>query len=194
MGKARTQSSKWSAWQGFGVEPQQSSLRAYVCVLWGERWVHKGWGSQARGIYLYELICFSALLLPSPSPFSCLYLLGDDSHLLCSATTISHQKQAVTLKSPKLFCVRSLHCLHLLFGVQDSNTVMGSMPVTQHRLMKCSHLPVTHWCLDGILGFWVFHPSGSPILELVDESSLHQRNGLYKDPGKAFISWHQVLR
>lgn len=104
--------------------------------------MHKGRGSQARGIYLYELICF--VLSSSPSPFFCLSLLGDDSHLLYPDTTISHQKHAVTLMSPKLFGVRSLHCLHLLFGVQDSNAVMESMPVTQHSIMKSSHLPMTH--------------------------------------------------
>lgn len=137
---------------------------------------------------------FLAFLLPSPSPFLCLSLLGDDSHLLCPDTTISHQKHTVILMSPKLFCVRSLPCLHLLFGVQDSNAVMESMPVTQHRLMKSRHLPMTCWCLDGIMGFWVLQPTGNTISEQVIESSFCQEDGLYENPGKTFSSWHQVLR
>lgn len=70
--------------------------------------MHEGRESQAREIHLDELIRF--LLFSSPSPFFFLSLLRDDSHLLCPDTTISHQKHTVTLMSPKLFCVRSLHC------------------------------------------------------------------------------------
>lgn len=190
LGKGRKRSSKWSLWQGFGLEPQQSNLHAYVCVLWRQRGMHKGRRSQAREIYLYELISF---LLSSSPPhlFFCLSLLGDESHLLCPDATISHQKHTVTLMSPKLFCARPLHCLHVFFGVQGSNAVMESVPVTQHRHMKCSHLPVTCWCLDGIIGF---QPTGNTILEWVIEFSLCQRNYLYENPGKTFINWHQVLR
>jgi len=107
---------------------------------------HKGNISVCNNLFL-------AFLLPSPSPFYCLSLVGDDSHLLCPDTTISHQKHTVTLMSPKLFSVRSLHCLHLLFGVQDSNAVPETMPITKHRFMKSSHLPMTCWCLDGTMGF-----------------------------------------
>lgn len=125
---------------------------------------------------------FLAFLLPSPSPFFCLSLLGDDSHLLCPDTTISHQQHAVTLMSPKLFCVRSLHCLHLFFGVQDSNAVLESMPVTKHRLTKSRHPPMTRWCLSGIMGFWVLQPTGKTFWEQIIESSLCWRDGLYENP------------
>lgn len=162
------------------LESSQSSQtsNASVRVLWRERWMHKGRGSQARQTDLYELICF--LFSSSPSPFFCLSLLRDDSHLLCPDTTISHQKHTVTLMSPKLFCVRSLHCLHLLFGVQDLNAVIKRMPITQHRLMKPSHPPTIHWCLDGIMGFRVPQPAGNTISDSVIDSSLSERWSLWE--------------
>lgn len=156
--------------------------------------MHKGRGSQAKGNLSVWANLFLAFLLPSLSPFFCLSLLGDDSHLLYSDTTISYQKHTVTLMSPKLFCVRSLHCLHLLFAVQDSNAVVESTPVTQHRLMRSSQQPMTRWWLDGIMGFWVLKPIGNTVLEWVIESFLCQRDGLYENPGKTFASCHQVLR
>lgn len=42
----------------------QLSVLMYACR--GERGLHKGWGSQARGIYLDELICFSCFSPPLP--------------------------------------------------------------------------------------------------------------------------------
>lgn len=155
MGKGGKHSSELSVWCGFGSEPEQPNLRAYVCALCRERGVHKGWGSQTRGIYLYELICF---LLSSSPPhllfFFCLSPLGDDSHLLCPDPTTSHQKHTVTLMSPKLFCARSLHRLHLLISVPDSNTqtsaVVENLPVSKQSFLKSSCPPMTRWCLDGI--------------------------------------------
>lgn len=131
------------------LELSQISMLMYACGE--ERGECTKGGKPGNGNISVWANLFLAFLLPSLSLFffSSLSLLGNDSHLLCPDTTISHQKHTVTLMSSKLFCVRSLHYWHLFFGAQDSNVqanaVMENKPITKQGLLKSSRAPMTCW-------------------------------------------------
>lgn len=156
MGKGGKHSSELSVWCGFGSEPKQPNLRAYVCALCRERGVHKGWGSQARGIYLDELICF--LLSSSPPHLLFLFLpvspggwltpaLPWSYHFPSEAHSHSDVTQAVLCEIPA--SLTSAHrCAR--FKHTETSAVVESLPISKQSLLKSSCPPMTRWCLDGI--------------------------------------------